>query len=255
GYDNLTPEAQAKEDLMRSAPTQCAVCHGDPDGDGPIVAPTQAALINVPRRRSCGACHDDVNFATSYVANGQSMPQQPNDNGCNACHGSRFASSLSPIDAHIHPLDRPAFDAGLHVAFTALGEAGTNDSDGTLDPGEKIALEFALTNDAGVAVVPTTLSELRFVLAGPNTNFQVLYDAAIPPALISGAPPFQLTLPERVQFEFLGDATTGPDIFQSRRAPHRVATGVTTDVLVRNGTSGGASQLGRAGARHDTFVD
>ncbi len=256
GYANLTPEAQAKEDLMRSAPTQCAVCHGDPDGAGPIVTPTQAALINVPRRRSCGACHDDVNFATSYIANGQNMPPQPNDNGCNACHGPRFGG-LSSIDAHIHPLDRPAFDAGLHVAFTVLAESGANNDDDTLDPGEALALEFALTNDAGAAVVPSTLSELRFVLAGPNTNFQVLYDAAVPVSLVSGASPLplQLTLPERVQLEYLGDSSAGADVFQSQRVPHRLATGVTTDVLVRTDTAGGASQLGRAGARHDTFVD
>ena len=255
GYDNLTSAAKAKEDRMRSAPTQCSVCHGDPDGAGPITTPAQAALINIPKRRSCGACHDDVNFAFDYNANAQNMPPQPNDNGCNACHGSRFQSTLSPIDAHIHPLDRQAFDAGLQVDFSALSEASTGDGDGTLDPGEGLALEFSLTNDAGAAVVPATLSELRFVLSGPDSNFQVLYDAAIPASLVSGAPPFQLTLSELIQLEHVGDSSAGADSFQTARAPHRLASGVTTDVLVRTGTTGVASTTVRAGARHDAFVD
>jgi hypothetical protein len=255
GYSGLTSAQQKKEDLMRSGPTQCALCHGDPDGPGPIEPPAQASLINVPSRRACGACHDDVNFENSYRSNGQSMPPQPNDNGCNACHDSRFPNPLSPVDGHVHPLHDPAFDAGLEVTFSALTEAGTNDGDGRLDPGEKVMLEFALRNDAGAPVMPSTLTELRLVLAGPTTNFQVLYDAAIPTALVAGAQPFLLALPERLQLEFVGDATAGADVFQTRRFPHRLAAGVTTDVWLRTSTTGGASTLAASGARHQNFVD
>jgi hypothetical protein len=254
GYASLPPSAQAKEDLVRSGPTQCAVCHGDPDGDGPVATPAQTGLIHVPKRRACGACHDDVNFATPYNANGDSMPPQPDDVGCNSCHGGRFPE-LVPGLAHTHPLDRPTFDPGLSVELTALGEAGMSDSDGRLDPGEGLALGFAVKNNAGTEVDPATLSELRFVLSGPNTNFQVVYDAAIPVGLVSGAQPFQLTLPERIQLEHVGDSTADQDSFLTARAPHRLAPGVTTDLLVRTGTAGGASTTVRAGARHDAFVD
>src|SRR5213078_1340626 len=38
GYSALTPEAQAQEDAIRTGITNCEVCHGDPDGTGPLVA-------------------------------------------------------------------------------------------------------------------------------------------------------------------------------------------------------------------------
>ncbi|MSR62508.1 MAG: hypothetical protein EXS08_08690 [Planctomycetes bacterium] len=255
GYSSLTAAQQHDEDLQRSAPTKCALCHGDPDGAGPITTPPQASLTNVGSRRSCGGCHDDIDFTNSYRSNNQSMPSQPNDNGCNGCHDSRFANPLSPIDGHIHPFDRPSFDAGLNVSLTALSEAGTNDGDGTLDPGEKLALEFTLHNDAGNAVDPLLLNELRLLVAGPNSNFQVLYDAAVPAALVAGGANLQLTLPERLELEFVGDSTAGLDVFQSARFPHRLATGVTSEVRVRTGSAGGASVLRASAPALTNFVD
>ena len=212
GHSNLTAEQQALEDLQRSAPVKCALCHGDPDGAGPIETPAQASLSNVPTRRACGACHDDVVFTSNYRSNNQSMPRQLNDLACASCHESIFPGPLSPITAHVHPLESPGFDAGLNVSFSALTEAGPNDADGTLDPGEKVALEFALENDAGAAVLPSALDELHVTLAGPNSSFQVLYDAAVPKALVTGVPPFQLVLPERLQLEHVGDSTADAEI-------------------------------------------
>jgi hypothetical protein len=255
GYASLTASQQAKEDLMRSNPTNCAVCHGDPDGAGPIETPAQGNLINVPSRRACGSCHDDVIWTNSYRSNGQSMPPQPNDQGCNACHDSRFEGPLSPISGHRHPELDPELDGGLAVTLSSVSEAGTNDSDGRLDPGEKVALEFTLTDRNGAAVQPSSLDELRVVLAGPNSNFQVLYDEAVPLAFVTGAPPFALTLPERVELEYLGDSTAQLETFMTARFPHRLATGVTTNVLVRSDTSGGASTTGASRAAADNFVD
>jgi hypothetical protein len=255
GFSALTPEQQAKEDTMLAAPTQCSICHGDPDGAGPLETPAQANLHTVPSRRACGACHDDLDFTNSYRSNNQTMPPQPNDNGCNACHDSRFPNPLSPVDGHVHPELDPAFNPGLNVAFTDFVESGANDADGTLDAGEGVTLEIALSDDAGHVVVPADVDELHVVLAGPSTNPQVVYDAAVPLALVSGAQPFELVLPERVQLEFLGDSTANLDVFQSARFPHRLAPGITTDVFVRTGTTGGASALAAARAAHDNFVD
>ncbi|HEX6885289.1 MAG TPA: hypothetical protein VF530_18085 [Planctomycetota bacterium] len=255
GYNNLSSEAKAKEDRMRSMPTQCALCHGDPDGGGPIGAPAQGGLSNLPSRRACGSCHDDVNFENSYQANNQSMPPQPNDNGCNACHDSRQPGPLSPIEGHLHPTADVGLDPGVNLAFLAFAEAGAHDSDGRLEAGEGARVSFRLTNDQGQAQAPASLDELRVVLAGPLSNPQVLYEAAIPTALVTGAQPFDLVLPERVVLEHLGDSATGLETFRTARFPHRTATGVVTEVLVRTGTAGGASVLATARARRDNFVD
>jgi len=124
GFSNLDAEAQRKEDLVRSGPTRCALCHGDPDGAGPLEAPAQGSLVNVPSRRGCASCHDDWDPSRSYRSNGQIMPAQLNDIGCNACHDSRFPGPLSPIEGHTHPLDDLALDTGLHLELLAIDEAG-----------------------------------------------------------------------------------------------------------------------------------
>jgi len=254
GFANLTASQQAQEDLIRSGPTQCAACHGDPDGDGPIETPAQANVTNVGLRRACGACHDDIDFDNSYRANGQSMPPQTNDVGCNGCHDPRFPSPLSPIDGHRHPLVDPAENPGVNVDFQELGEGLASDGDGTLDPGETVRVRFELANDAGLPLDPDLLSELRFVLSGPTANFQVLYDQAIPTSLVEGLPPFDLVLPERLELEHVGDSGPLTDTFQTARAPHRLGSDVATRVFVRSSTQGGATTLTAAAARTDVSV-
>ncbi len=46
----------------------CAACHGDPDGPGPLPAPAQGdQAFTRPRVESCGSCHDYVNFTSTSV--------------------------------------------------------------------------------------------------------------------------------------------------------------------------------------------
>jgi len=256
GFSALTAAQQAQEDVIRSGLTQCAVCHGDPDGDGPLTTPPQGNLHFAQQsRKACGSCHDDVNFSNSYRSNNQTMPPQNNDNTCNGCHDTRFPGQLSPIDAHVHPLLQPETNPGVKVELLALGEAAPSDGDGTLDPGEGVALSFTLEDDAGAAIVPSQLSELRAVLAGPNTNFQVLLDETIPGTLVGGAQPFEFVMPERLELEFLGDSTAGLDTFQSARFPQRESAATPTLVAVRAVTAGGASALLAPAGRRQTFLD
>ena len=234
GYDALIDAHKAKEDLMRSMPTDCKVCHGDPDGAGPVAAPAQANLINVPTRRACGSCHDDVVWSNSYRSNGQSMPSQNNDNGCTQCHDSRFDGELAPAYTHVHPIERSDFSTGVVVALLGAREAaGASDGDGTLDPGEGLELEFTLKNRTGANLQASALDELHLVLSGPNTNFQPLYDAPLPLALVTGAQPFVLRVPERV-FELAGRSSAALDLFETARFPHR-PTASPTLVYVRTG--------------------
>jgi hypothetical protein len=243
GYASLSETNQRKEDLMRSMPSDCASCHGDPDGAGGIEPPAQARQIDVPSRRACGSCHDDVVWTSSYRSNGQSMPAQNNDNGCTQCHDSRFDGELAPAYTHRHPLVRADFNAGVNVGLLAVREAvSASNNDGTLDPGEAVELEFTLKNDAGANVQPSTLDELHFVLAGPNTNFQVLYDAALPLPLVTGAQPFVLRLPQRF-FESAGRSTAALDVFETERFPHRVSAQSPTQVFARTGLLGARGTL------------
>src|SRR5262249_43559281 len=88
GYNALSAAAKAKhEEIRRGVPT-CRLCHGDPDGPGPITAPSQGDTIYAePTRAACGACHDDVLWDRPYDAgNFQIMPLQTDDAICRECH-------------------------------------------------------------------------------------------------------------------------------------------------------------------------
>ena len=45
GHATLPSNVQSLEDRMRRGPVECAKCHGDPDGTGPLPAPAQGDLI------------------------------------------------------------------------------------------------------------------------------------------------------------------------------------------------------------------
>ena len=78
GYSGLTAAAQSLEDEMLTGVTSCFVCHGDPDGSGPLTAPSQGDLIEVqPTRAACDGCHDDVDYANTYISNLQIITLTP----------------------------------------------------------------------------------------------------------------------------------------------------------------------------------
>ena len=71
----------------------CVVCHTDEvGGDGNPVAPHADAWMNNPGIVACGACHDDVDFATG---DGHLGGPQADDAGCAFCHQPLLG--LSPI--------------------------------------------------------------------------------------------------------------------------------------------------------------
>ena len=82
-----------------SDPRRCEVCHQQDSG-----AAQATAYLTKPTRVACGACHDDVNFATG--ANHAGGPQI-SDNQCSICHIPQgeldFDASIK--GAHLVPAD------------------------------------------------------------------------------------------------------------------------------------------------------
>lgn len=255
GYAALSPENQAKEDMIRKGPSNCAVCHGDPDGDGPLPAPAQAAVIyEQPARQSCASCHDDWNFGDPYTANGQTMGAQANNANCTLCHAAS-GNPLAVYDAHLHPLSDPTFDPGLNFEVTNLIEAGTNNGDGTIDPGEKIQFSLVIVDDLGATVDPADISNSTLVISGPTSNYNLLLNTSIPAAALTGAQPFDVTVPMTVQLERAGVSTAALNVFTTAFAPHWNVTGALTSVLVRTGIAGGNSTLSAASEAPQNYVD
>lgn len=222
--------------------TSCEKCHGD-NGYG---APLDGNLAyEEPSRRACGACHDDIKwddpgktggvnyqYASNYPPGG--MPAQSNDSGCNSCHAAWDPlalpnNSIAVKNAHIHPLNYTSavganyFNPGININLTDAVEAGTNDDDGTIDPGEKIAMTFTVKDGAGADVVLSNTnffmnwrSAITVVLSGPTENLNNILYAALPlPALSGLTSPYTINAPEPVTYERVGVSTaSATDAFQ-----------------------------------------
>lgn len=208
----LTPAERAQDDQVRRGPTDCARCHGDPDGSGPLAAPAQGDVaFSQPSMRACGSCHDDIIWSLPYHANGQTMPPQANDSACADCHlptASLAASAplpsvggttdLVPLairEAHVHPLEIAAIHSGLNFAITAVTEAGANNGDGDLDQGEQLQITFTVTDDLGNAVPLAAIDRIAVAAAGPLDNRQTLIALNDVKASVTGTNPFTVIVP------------------------------------------------------------
>ena len=248
GYDGiLTDDEKALENLMRSGLTSCALCHGDPDGAGPLTAPAQGDLIlSDPKRNTCGSCHEDWVPTNSYTSNGATMGPQLSDNACTFCHDPS-GSSLAVQDAHVHPLLNPTFATGVVFDLLSVDEDGLGaDMDGTVDAGEKVTVTFTIRDSLGADIDPADLNRHNVMISGPSENLNVLTpEMSIPAAMLTGGQPYTVNVPMRVYLEEAGTATAGADEFITEFAPHWNVTGALTTVFEVTGLTvgGGSSTL------------
>ncbi len=136
-------------------PRRCETCHSQTSG----ATQATAYLIN-PSREACGACHDDVDFATgAHHAGGP----QFNDKLCTACHIPQgeidFDASIK--GAHVPPTESSLL-GGIVVAITQIsnGTAGSNP-----------VVAYTIKDGAGNPLAPSLLNSLSFVMAGPTSDY------------------------------------------------------------------------------------
>ncbi|MBI2266749.1 MAG: hypothetical protein HYU64_16570 [Armatimonadetes bacterium] len=172
GFSSLTAAQKLQEDKIRTGAVACARCHGDPDGSGPLTAPSQEYLADSqPTRRACGSCHDDINWSYPYTSNGQTMQAQANDLECVRCHTSS-GTSLSVQDVHTHPWSNSTFNTGVNVNVTAVG--GGSGAGGRHQAGDPITTTFSVTNDAGANLNINGLTRFQMIVVGPTSNTQLI---------------------------------------------------------------------------------
>ncbi len=127
------------------------------------------AFLTEPSRAACGACHDDVNFAT-----GTNYPGgfQTDDNQCHNCH---IAQGETPFDASIlgahvvendtaatYPPNPNTLITSVQVTITGV----TNTS-----AGQKPQVSFTVKDVNGHPLALSDLEDLQFTLAGPTTDY------------------------------------------------------------------------------------
>jgi len=147
-------------------PRRCEVCHSQSTG-----AAQAKAYMMEPTRAACGACHDDVNFAT-----GKNHPGgfQNDDTECANCH---IAQGETPFDAsikgaHVVPNDTPATfpqnpDTLISsIKVTIVGVSNTA-------AGQKPVVKYTVTDMNGVPIAlnDPTLEDIQLTLAGPTSDY------------------------------------------------------------------------------------
>jgi OmcA/MtrC family decaheme c-type cytochrome len=136
----------------------CATCHSGP------TPPSQAAnWYTYPSRNACGACHDDVNFAT-----GENHPggAQADDSACASCH---------------QPVGDQEFDASVQGAHTVPYKStqlrGLNTeilSVSNVAPGQMPTVNFKITENDGTVLQPSVFgSNLNVLMGGPTADYAI----------------------------------------------------------------------------------
>jgi len=146
----------------------CENCH-DP------VATAGANWLNFPTRASCGACHDNINWETGE---GHAPGPQANDDACANCHApvGEEEFDVSIVGAHTIPT-RSNQLAGLNVDILNVENTA---------PGDTPIVTFRVYNDDGTSVDPSSLDRMRFLAAGPTTDFSQYFTQNAGSAVVDG---------------------------------------------------------------------
>jgi len=136
-------------------PRRCTTCHSQTTG-----AVQATAYLTNPMRAACGACHDNVNFATG--ANHQGGIQN-DDTQCANCHVAKgemdFDASI--MGAHVAPTASSLL-SGLAVSITGV-------TNGTA--GNAPVVTFTVVDSNKNPVALSKLSSISFTMAGPTTDY------------------------------------------------------------------------------------
>jgi OmcA/MtrC family decaheme c-type cytochrome len=147
--------------VLPSDPRRCAECHQDQKVTG---ATQSNAWLTNPNRAACGACHDNVNFATGE--NHVNLPQVSDDQ-CSTCHipQGELEFDASIIGAHTVPtesLTRPG------LVFTLVkvdnGVAGKA-------PTVTFTSKDYSGNPVPMSALTTSPSRIALVMAGPTSDY------------------------------------------------------------------------------------
>jgi OmcA/MtrC family decaheme c-type cytochrome len=136
-------------------PQRCTTCHSQTTG-----AAQATAYLNNPTRAACGACHDNVNFATGLNHQGGI---QNDDTQCANCHIPKgemdFDASIT--GAHVAPTASTLL-SGLNVAITGV-------TNGTAGKAPTVA--FTVLDNSKNPIPLSKLGSISFTMAGPTTDY------------------------------------------------------------------------------------
>jgi OmcA/MtrC family decaheme c-type cytochrome len=147
---------------------RCTVCHDQKSGA------KQATAYLKGNRAACGACHDDVNFATGL--NHVNLPQI-SDNQCSTCHIAQgeLEFDASIIGAHTIPTQSTTIP-GVVVEFVKVD---------TRSAGQKPLVTFTLRDKSGAGIPMAQMNRLAMVMGGPTIDYGSTTLAPTTPGYVS----------------------------------------------------------------------
>ncbi|MBI4874693.1 MAG: OmcA/MtrC family decaheme c-type cytochrome [Acidobacteria bacterium] len=147
----------------------CRTCHESGKG-----AAQQDAWLK-PNRAACGACHDDVNFATGE---GHVNLPQVSDNQCATCHipQGELEFDASIKGAHTIPRES-AMLGGLQYELLKVENGSA---------GQKPTVTFSLKDKSGAPLAINQMQRLALVLSGPTTDYSAFTTGYVSEDISSG---------------------------------------------------------------------
>ena len=163
---------QASGDLLQSVPVNATVlgCVSNAPGTARGLPGAQHTnWLDHPTRKECGSCHDGIDWVTGDGHSDNNIPQDDDDR-CAQCHRpySEFEFDRTVKNAHME-LYKSAQLPGVVVEFLDIVNTG---------PGENPTVTFALKGK-NRPLNPSEMDRLRFVLSGPNTDFDFYEDETV----------------------------------------------------------------------------
>ena len=151
-YGNRDTAHDYSEVVFPSPVQSCETCHENNRG-----AAKANAWITNPTRAACGACHDDVNFATGEKHAG--LPQ-PTDAACARCHieQTEIDFDLSVRGAHVIPQESKLL-TGLQWGIEKVDDGA---------PGKKPTVTFTIKDKDGNGLPMSAMARVALTLAGPT---------------------------------------------------------------------------------------
>ena len=156
-----------------------------------------------PSAAACGACHDDVVFATGENHAGIA---QADDTRCVLCHipVGDVEFDLSIAGAHTIPTESAQLPG---TVFEILGvDNGV--------PGSSPTVNFSITDDAGAPIAIADMSRLALVMAGPTSDYAAyVSESALGAAGANGI--YSYTFDETIDAGFTGSMAVGVEGYRS----------------------------------------
>jgi OmcA/MtrC family decaheme c-type cytochrome len=148
--------------------TNCTTCHSGTAVGAVVATPQGDNWKNNPSRMACGACHNNVDFATGANHPGVGGPRA-DDSQCKTCH---TADAISKI-YHVSVDPTGSADRGGYPPNTAANTPTQGLPSGF---GPAIALASATNPPAGVPKVAFEISQVTVASQKASVKYRILFD-------------------------------------------------------------------------------